>query len=136
MQSNELATRDFWPSRVSNLLGEDFLPQVLNFNQSGLALSEDENHVYVEAAVPGLEAKDLSINLHQGTLTVSGEQRVENKKDKKHYRTMQKAYSYQISLPSQVKDDGNPQAELKNGVLTISFEKVPEAKPRQIKIKE
>lgn len=135
MSNNELATRDSWPSRFPSLLGEDLWPQLLNFNQSGLALSEDEDHVYVEVAVPGLEAKDISINLHQGTLTVSGQHQMDEN-GKKHYRSMQSSYSYQVSLPSQVKEDGEPQAELRNGILTITFEKLPEAKPKQIKIKE
>lgn len=135
MANTELANRDFWPARLPSLLGEDFWPQILNFNQSGLSLSEDEDHVYVEAAVPGLEAKDININLHQGTLTISGEHRMEDKAGQKRYRTMQNSYSYQVSLPSHVKDNAEPLADLKNGILTISFEKAPQAKPKQIQIK-
>lgn len=132
--TNDLVPRDFWPSRLPSLLGEDFFPQIFNFNQSGLSLSEDDDHVYVEAAVPGLESGDININMHQGTLTISGERKAEDK-SKRHYRSMQSSYSYQVTLPSLVKEDGEPQAELKNGILTVTFEKLPEAKPRQIKIK-
>jgi HSP20 family protein len=133
--TNNIVPRDFWPSRLPSLLSEDFWPQVFNINQSGLSLSEDDDHVYVEAAVPGLDAGDINISLHQGTLTVSGEHKAEDK-GKRHYRTMQSSYGYQVALPSLVKENGEPDAELKNGILTITFEKLPEAKPKQIKVKE
>lgn len=133
--TNELVPRDLWPSRFGGLLGDDLLPQLFNFNQSGLSLSEDEDHVFVEAAVPGLESKDIRINLHQGTLTISGELKSEDK-SKRHYRTMQSSYAYQVTLPSQVKEDAEPDAQLKNGILTVTFAKVPAAKPKQIKIKD
>lgn len=135
MTNNSLVRQDFWPTRLPSILNDDFWPQIFNFNQSGLSLSEDDGHVYVQAAVPGLEAKHISVNLHHGTLTISGEHRQESE-EKRHYRTMQSSYSYQVSLPSQIKDDSEPRAELKNGILAITFEKSPQEQPKEIKIKE
>jgi HSP20 family protein len=130
MVNNELVPRDFWP-RIPSLWSEDFWPQVVN--NSGLSLSEDDQHVYVETAVPGLDKDEINLSFHQGTLMVSGESKSEDQGRKQH-RSMQRSFSYQVALPSTVRENADPKAELKNGVLCVTFDKAPEAKPKRIEI--
>ncbi len=121
-----------WPRSLSSFVREDLWPQVV---RSDIELSEDDDHVYVSAAVPGLAEEDINISLNQGALTISGEaQEEERPKGKKYYRTMQRSYSYQVALPSSVEESGE-RATLQNGLLRIVFRKSPEAKPRHIPIR-
>jgi HSP20 family protein len=133
MTKNELVPSDFWSGRLPSIWGDEFWSQLAGASSSGLSLSEDDTHVYVELAVPGLESKDITMSYHQGTLVVSGEHQQEETK-KRHYRTMQSSFSYQVALPGQIKEEVDPKAALKNGLLTVTFEKLPLVKPRQIKI--
>lgn len=135
MAKKDVTAREMWPLGLPSLFEDSFWPQVWNVDQSGLSLSEDDKQVYVEAALPGLEAKDVKVDLANGLLTISGEREVEEKSDKRNYKRMQSSYSYQVSLPSNVMDGEDPKAELKNGILKIAFKKEPEKSTRRIEVK-
>lgn len=62
-----------WPSVWDD--EEDWLAES---GPSGLTVSEDEKNVYIEAAVPGLEPKDIEVNFHKGFLWIKGEAKEED----------------------------------------------------------
>jgi HSP20 family protein len=98
---------------------------------------ERENDVVVKAVVPGVSEDDLNIEVVGDTLTIRGESR-ETKEDKKenyfyrewHYGTFLRS----LTLPAGLKTD-KVDAELENGVLTLTIPKTETAKPKAIKVK-
>jgi HSP20 family protein len=107
--------------------------------QTGVSLYEDKDHIYVELAVPGLASEDIQISFEKGILWVKGESKKEQDKEKKeikyHY-VSSKSFSYRIPLPTKADDNQTPKAKLKNGLLTVAFEKAKALRPQQIQIHE
>lgn len=90
---------------------------------TGVSVSEDNEKVYVEAQLPGLQADDIDISLDRNTLRISGEKKEEEEdKEKKYYRRAQSSFFYQVDLPSQVQE-GSEKADYQDGVLSITFNK-------------
>ncbi len=88
------------------------------------------------ADMPGVEAKDLAIDLNDNVLTVSGDAKQPEGKDEvdilKEYRTGK--YFRQFTV-SEVINQAEIGAALKHGVLRLNMPKVEAAKPRKIPVK-
>lgn len=102
---------------------------------TGISVSEDDDHVYVEAQMPGLKGENVDISLNQSTLWIKGEKHEEEKKGKKYYRRARSSFFYQVDLPSQV-EEKSEQALFEDGVLKITFTKAKDNQVRKISIKE
>ena len=101
---------------------------------------ETDKEIVVEAELPGIDEKDISLAIQDGVLTIRGEKRFEHDEEKENYRMMERRYgSFQRSLrlPESV-DDDKVEASFDNGVLKVSLPKRPEAigKQRTIPIKK
>jgi HSP20 family protein len=101
---------------------------------------ETDKEIVVEAELPGMEEKDVSIALQDGILTIRGEKKHEVDEEKENYRIMERRYgSFQrsVQLPDTV-DEDKIEATFNNGVLKVSLPKRPEAigKHRKIPIKK
>lgn len=101
-------------------------------------ISKDGNYFAIEIAVAGLSKDDIQIELAEGVLSVSYDgptTEVVNDENKVVYQGIaQRAFKQQFTLSEDVVVQG---AELINGLLTISLEKIipDEKKPRMIEIK-
>jgi len=105
-------------------------------NQNGLSISEDEKNVYVEAQVPGIDPNNIDVTFHDGYIWVKGEaQEKEEDKNKKYYRQASRAFSYRVAVPSDIDANKEPEASLKNGVMTVTLPKSPQTQPKKIAIK-
>ena len=94
---------------------------------------EDEQGFWVQAALPGLDRKDINIVFDDGVLTVKGEVK-EDDSSKRTYFAREIGwgeFSRSFRLPSNV-DPSNVSASYKEGLLTIQIPKREEAKPRRI----
>lgn len=122
---------DMWPfSETLPSLGEDFEREA-----TGLTLSEDDNNVYVEAQMPGLDSKDIEVTLDQGLLSIQGQKSEEEEnKDKKFYRKASSSFFYRVSLPAQIDESQTPEANYKNGIMKITFVKGKKEKSKRIKV--
>jgi HSP20 family protein len=101
---------------------------------------ETDKDIVVEAELPGIDEKDVSLSLQDGVLTIRGEKKHEHEEEKENYRMMERRYgSFQRSLrlPDTV-DEDKIEASVNNGVLKVSLPKRPEAigKQRTIPIKK
>ncbi|MBN2121284.1 MAG: Hsp20/alpha crystallin family protein [Candidatus Omnitrophica bacterium] len=99
-------------------------------------ISEDKDNVYVEADLPGLEQKDISVNLRKNSLFISGKkEEVKEEKNKNYHRSERVSRSFyrQILLPALV-DQSKVKANYKQGVLKLVLPKKEEAKEKDIKI--
>ena len=104
--------------------------------QSGLSVSEDETHVYIAAAVPGVDPKNIDVTVHDGYVWVRGESKeTEEDKKRKFYRRASQTYSYRVAVPGDVDMTKDPEATYKHGVMTVAFQKTPKAQPKKIQVK-
>jgi HSP20 family protein len=102
-----------------------------------LDVSEDKENVYVSADLPGVEEKDVKLNLQDNILTLSGEKREEKETKEKNFHRIERSYgsfSRSITLPCQVAAE-KATAKFKNGVLNVTLPKKEEAKAKEINIK-
>ncbi len=131
----DLIPRSFFgPSRWQNWLDDEdwssFLPS------SGLTVSEDDKHVYIEAAVPGLDPDKVEVTFEKGVLWIRGNQSDEDKdSNKKFYRKASSSFSYRVAIPGEVDTSVEPEATSKNGVMKVTFAKLPEVMPKKINVK-
>lgn len=99
-------------------------------------LSETEDSVQVRIDVPGMEAKDIDIQVSGRTLQVTGERKEEREEKGKTWHRVERrtgAFSRTIMLPCAVRED-RAKADYQNGVLTITLPKSEEARPHKVKI--
>jgi len=111
-----------WPSSK-----ETTLPVDIEETDDGYNLSFD---------VPGVEKKDVSVEVKDGVVTVSGERRREEKGKKDGYAYKERSvgtFSRSFRLPEHVSEN-EVSAKLKDGILEVRLLKVPEAKPKRISI--
>jgi len=97
---------------------------------------ETENDLVLKADVPGVEQKDIDIQIENGTLTLKGERKFERDEQKKGYHRLERSYGSFVryfTLPDTV-DPEKVRAEYNNGVLTVTLPKKEIAKPRSIKV--
>jgi len=99
-------------------------------------IHETEDSFIVKADVPGVSKDDIQIDLKDGTLTLRGEKKLENKVSKDNYVRVERSYGTFVrsfTLPKNV-DSEKIQAKYKDGVLELKLPKKEEAKPKQIKV--
>jgi HSP20 family protein len=131
--------------REMDRLFDDFLtewPRVGLWSRSDRALSPDvdiaetEKEITVTAELPGLDEKDIEVNISDNTLTVRGEKKAEKEeKGKTFYRSERSygAFERVITLPVEVQEE-KIEAEFAKGVLTIHLPKSPAAQKKARKI--
>jgi HSP20 family protein len=99
-------------------------------------LADTGSELRIEAEVPGLTEKDVTVSLHQGVVTLSGERRTpapEGYVPRRQERPSLK-FTRSFNLPYRVDADAAT-ATVKDGILTVRVPKAAEAKPRQISVK-
>ena len=96
---------------------------------------EDEKGFHVQLALPGWNSKDVSIQVEKQVMTVTGAHQSEHEAIRKVYQweISYGQFAKQYRLPNFVQQE-QASASFKDGVLTISFPKREEAKPRRIEI--
>lgn len=129
-----------WIGEVfDNFLNDTFLSDRMISRVPAVNISESEGNYHIELAAPGLKKEDFKINLDKNVLSISAEQEVEEKEEKKNYSRREYSYNSFVrsfNLPDSV-DQSNIEAEYHNGVLKINVAKREEAKyqSREIAIK-
>jgi HSP20 family protein len=102
-----------------------------------LDVAEKDNCYELHIDVPGMEAKDLDIQVHGNTVTVSGNRKEEKEDKGKTYHRVERrsgSFSRTITLPCEV-DTKEVAAEYTNGVLNVVLPKCEKARPSKISIK-
>lgn len=100
-----------------------------------LSLWEDDEHIFIEVDVPGMDLDDLNVSMERGKLWIRGQRKFpqHNQKrwyDERHYGDFQRI----VSLNDTV-DPGSIDATLRDGVLCITLTKKPEYQPRRVEVK-
>ena len=85
----------------------------------------DGGEIVVKAELPGMERKDITLNLEKNVLTLKGERRFEKEAKDENYHRIERSYgSFQrsIPLPAAV-DDSKVDASFRDGLLNIVLPK-------------
>jgi HSP20 family protein len=122
---------------------ETFWPQLWGGDQDTLArwapkveIIERPEAFLIKAEVPGLEAKDIDVNITGDLLTLRGERKKEEEKDTDHYHIREHVYGAferSFTFPAPV-DSQHVEAEIKDGLLTVRVMKKEEGKPAKINV--
>ena len=100
-------------------------------------LLEKDDHFVLRADLPGLSEDDVSIEVQDNTLTVSGERKAEHEEHNRGWYRLERSFgrfSRSLTLPEGVEPDAVT-AEFRNGVLEVRIPKPEERKPRRVAIK-
>jgi HSP20 family protein len=99
-------------------------------------LSETDNAYIVEVDVPGVKREDITVDLRDDELAVTGELKETEREGLFRKRTRRTGqFDYRVTLPRNV-DADNVDASLADGVLTVRIPKADVAKARRIQITE
>lgn len=102
-----------------------------------LDLKESDKDVTVRLDLPGVEAKEVDIQLNANQLVISGERKEEQEDSSETYHRIERRsgrFSRSMTLPCSVQED-KIEATMKDGILTVVLPKSPEAQARHIEVK-
>ncbi|GIW59944.1 MAG: hypothetical protein KatS3mg087_1010 [Patescibacteria group bacterium] len=120
--------------RLSSLLEDEEMWPAIGSGATGLSVTEDQNNVYVDAAVPGVDADNVDVTFEKGVLTITAkqEEKEENKK-RKVYREFSRNFSYRAAMPVEV-DSDKITAEVKDGVVYVTLPKSAHVQPKKVSV--
>ncbi|KAF9456976.1 small heat shock protein [Collybia nuda] len=99
--------------------------------------NKETNTVTATFELPGMRKEDVSIDIHNGRLSVSGETKISIDHEEGGYAVRERRFgkfSRTLELPQGVKDQ-EIKASMENGVLSVTFPKsTPEQAPKKITI--
>ncbi|MGH7280847.1 MAG: Hsp20/alpha crystallin family protein [Polyangiaceae bacterium] len=98
-----------------------------------LRVEETKDALLVTLDVPGMNEKDIGVELHEGILTIRGARKTESPAEERIARAAGLKFEKSFSLPYEV-DPETSAAAVKDGVLTLTLPKVAAAKPKAIAV--
>lgn len=110
-------------------------PVLHHTDASGLSMYENDDHIFLEAAVPGMKADQIDISLEKGVVWIQAEAANEMPKDMKAHMIMDRKYSYRIMVPGKIDEHHPPEAECKDGIVKVTIAKSRSSKPIKINVK-
>jgi HSP20 family protein len=127
-------------SRINNLFEETFGRSRMRQAASAgvwyppVDILESKDSYLIRAELPGMKKEDFNLELKDGTLTLSGERKLEEPANGVEYHRVERLagkFTRSFFLPQTVKHDGI-KATYRNGILEVYVPKADEAKPKQI----
>jgi HSP20 family protein len=122
-------------------LFDDFSRDLPAFKSTGLTpkmdVTETGQEIEITAELPGLEEKDVEINVADNVLTIRGEKKAETEQKDKNYHVLERSYgafSRSVQLPDGV-DAEAIKAVISSGVLKVTIPKPAPAIAKKIDIK-
>ena len=117
--------------------GSAFLSPIATRRFPLVNIGDDEDHVYVDAVVPGVSPADIDLSVLRNTLTISGERKVLDVQQGQVVHRSELGsgkFSRTLELPMDI----NPvkvSAAYSNGIMRVTLAKAEHAKPKRIDIK-
>ncbi len=97
---------------------------------------ETDDELTLTAEIPGIDEKDIEIQIEDNTLSIKGEREFAKEAKEENYYRIERAYGSfcrSFSLPGHI-DQEKIKADHENGILKITMLKKKELKPKTIKI--
>lgn len=131
-------------NELFNVFGTDTDQASLTYNNSlatcdwtpAVDIKEQDDAFIIKADIPGVDAKDIEINMENGVLTIKGERNTETTDDKDGYKRVERSYGSfyrRFSLPESA-DAEKIKAKSHNGVLELTIPKSAKVKARRITV--
>ena len=133
--------RSYSPFYLGSIFNDDFFP-VMSSNTTSMPavnIKEDEKRFILDLAIPGIDKKDLKIDINEDVLTISSESKNESEESRDGYRRKEFSYSSfcrSFQVPENVTRE-KIEATYKDGILSVTLPKIDEEKQkisRQVKI--
>jgi len=125
--------------QLSDILGDVSLP-VLDAREGQwmprVDVRETDEALLVQAELPGVDKKDVTLEVKDGVLTLSGERRYEKDVKEEHVHRVERMYGHfsrSFNLPRNV-DAAKVDAHMKDGILHVRLPKLESAKSKAIAI--
>jgi len=136
-----ISRRSFRPFYMPNFFENDFFPVLTNRTSAMPAVNirEDEKNYFLDLAIPGIDKKDLKIDINEDVLTISSETKNETEESRDEYKRKEFSYSTfcrSFYIPENVERE-QIEATYKDGILSVALPKQKEEKTkitREIKI--
>ena len=116
------------PFLWSDLFDDDFFAPFFTpryHTMPAVNIKEDDKKFTLDLAVPGIDKKDLKIELNEDVLTISSERKEEKEENREDYKRREFSYSSfcrSFALPENVNRD-KIEANYKDGILTVVLPK-------------
>ena len=108
-----------------------------NVSLPTMDIAETDKDIEITAELPGLEEKDVQINMSDNVLTIRGEKKAEKEQKDKNYRLVERSYGAferSLELPEGVNADAI-KASIDKGVLKVVVPKPAPAQVKKIEVK-
>lgn len=130
-----ITRRGYKPLTLSDFFNEGFFPTMHRSTSSlpSVNIREDEKAFYLELAVPGMDKKDLRIEVKDDVLTISSEHKEDRDQDPDGFRRREFSYSSfcrSFYLPEDVNSE-KIGASYKDGILNVEIPKLEEEKKKE-----
>ena len=128
----ESLSRPFFAPRMLSRLGFPELAAPFTAVSPQADIYEDGNDIVVKAEIPGIKKEDLSINMKENVITISGEKKSEEKVERKDYYRLERSFgsfSRNFQLPSEIEPE-KAKATFRDGVLEIRVPKSEAAREK------
>ncbi len=98
---------------------------------------ENEKSYVVTAELPGCKPEDVSVEIHEGVLTIRGEKKSERSDESEHSRWTERSFgsfhrSFRLAPDA---EEDRIEASYKDGVLTVEIAKSEASKPKVVRVK-
>ncbi len=126
-----ITKRSFRPFFMPSLFEDEMFPSLsnsANITKPAVNIREDDKKYSLELAVPGIDKKDLKIEVNEDILTISMEQKQEKEEEVAGYKRREFSYSSfcrSFYLPEDTNQD-KIDASYKDGILTVDLHKTEE----------
>jgi HSP20 family protein len=98
-------------------------------------VEETEDGWTIEVELPGVERKDVNVEMRNSELVISGDIKEKERKGVLRRRARRTGhFEYHVTLPGE-SDEEHIEAKLHDGILTVRVPKTEQAKPRRIEVK-
>ena len=108
------------------------------FGGCDVDIYSDDDHIVMEAELPGLSKEDVDVSVEEGVLTIAGK-KTHAKIEEDHMHHLQERYfgsfSRSFTLPASV-DAGKVKATMTDGVLRVVLTKHEKTKSKRIEVKD
>jgi len=121
--------------RLWSRMVTDDEPTLANWSPTS-DIVETKDEIVIKSELPGIQDKDVDIEIENGVLTIKGERKVEKEAEEKGYRRVERSYGSffrSFTLPPNVETE-KIAATFTNGLLEVHMPKKEGAKPRAIKV--